>query len=49
MITHWSQQWLAIEREGKFVVFLGEGAPGFELHIVQESDNHTVQPLSPRI
>lgn len=48
MLTHWSQHWLAFEREGQLVVLHGEEAPQIthdmiELHVVQVAEQEPEQ------
>lgn len=51
MLTHWSQQWLAIEKEGNLVLLHGETTAEathalIELHLVQDSENNENQSYS---
>jgi hypothetical protein len=51
MLTHWGEQWIAIQMHGEFVVLHGEEAYGnsptiLELHIV--SDQVEVPPMHQR-
>jgi hypothetical protein len=47
MLTHWSQNWLAIVRQDQLIVLYGDGATGVthalvELHLVQDINSETV-------
>lgn len=54
MITHWTQQWIAFERDSKMVVLHGDTATDnvhalIELHLVQDTSTHKQHEISPGI